>query len=139
VNIKDFANSTLQKNLITRFKLRLGRKLLKMIQIKPLLDICGIVYSEKQLVLLQKNLLQLLKKVVEKITSERKVLDEKRVKTPPKRPEIHFIEGKKYKSRKCKDAEDIEIALKLIYQSKNEKKICEKEKDILKTFDANIF
>jgi len=66
-----------------------------MIQIKPLLDICGIVYSEKQLVLLQKNLLELLKKVVEKITSERRVLDEKRVETPPKRPEIHLIEGKK--------------------------------------------
>ena len=109
-----------------------------MIQIKPLLDICGIVYSEKQLVLLQKNLLELLKKIVEKITSERKVLDEKRVEIPPKRPEIYFIEGKKDQSRKCRDAEDIEIALKLLYQSKNEKKFCEKEKDILKKVDANI-
>ena len=77
---------------ITLFKLR--RQLLKMIRIKPLLDICGIVYSEKQLVLLQKNLLELLNKVVEKITPERKVLDEKRVKTPPERPEIYFIEGR---------------------------------------------
>ena len=51
---------------------------------------------------------------------------------------LTLIEGKKYKSRKCKDAEVIEIALKLIYQSKNEKKICEKEKDILKKVDANI-
>ena len=51
---------------------------------------------------------------------------------------LTLIGGKKYKSRKCKDAEDIEIALKLIYQSKNEKKICEKEKDILKKVDANI-
>merc|ERR1711971_1283282 len=102
---------------------KIMKKLLKMIQIKPILDICGIVYSEKQLVALQKNLLELLKKIVEKITSERRVLDEKWVETPPKRPEIHIIEGNKYKSRKCKDAEDIEIALKMIYQSKNEKKI----------------
>ena len=109
-----------------------------MIQIKPLLDICGIVYSEKQLVLLQKNLLELIKKIVEKITSERKVLDEKRVEIPPKRPEIYFIEGKKDQSRKCRDAEDIEIALKLIYQSKYEKQFCEKEKDILKKVDENI-
>ena len=50
----------------------------------------------------------------------------------------NYIEGKKAQSRKCKDAEDIEIALKLIYQSKNEKKICEKEKDNLKKVDANI-
>ena len=74
-----------------------------MIQIKPLLDICGIVYSEKQLVLLQKNLLELLKKIVEKITSERKVLDEKQVKTPPERPEIYFIEGRVGKSLCCEE------------------------------------
>ena len=49
-----------------------------------------------------------------------------------------IIEGKKDQSRKSKDAEDIEIALKMIYQSKNEKKICEKEKDIHKKVDANI-
>ena len=49
---------------------------------------------------------------------------------------LTLIEGNKYKSRKCKDAEDIEIALKMIYQSKNEKKIC--EKDNLKKLDANI-
>ena len=51
---------------------------------------------------------------------------------------LTLIEGKKDQSRKCKDAEDIEIALKLIYQSKNEKKFCEKEKDILKKVDENI-
>ena len=78
-----------------------------MIQIKPLLDICGIVYSEKQLVLLQKNLLELLKKIVEKITSERKVLDEKRVETPAKRPEIHFIEGRVYKRMSCEESKII--------------------------------
>ena len=78
-----------------------------MIQIKPLLDICGIVYSEKQLVLLQKNLLELLKKVVEKITSERKVLDEKRVKIPPKRPEIYFIEGRVCKRMSCEESKII--------------------------------
>ena len=49
-----------------------------------------------------------------------------------------LIEGKKDQSRKCKDAEDIEIALKLLCQSKNEKKICEKQKDIHKKVDANI-
>ena len=78
-----------------------------MIQIKPLLDICGIVYSEKQLVLLQKYLLELLKKVVEKITSERKVLDEKRVETPPNRPEIHFIEGRLCKRMSCEESKII--------------------------------
>ena len=78
-----------------------------MIQIKPLLDICGIVYSEKQLVMLQNNLLELLKKVVEKIIEERKVLDEKRVKTPPKRPEIHVIEGRHCKRMSCEESKTI--------------------------------
>ena len=79
-----------------------------MIQIKPLLDICGIVYSEKQLVLLQKSLLELLKKVVEKITSERKVLDKKRVETPPaERPEIHFIECRVCKKMSCEESKII--------------------------------
>ena len=82
-----------------------------MIQIKPLLDICGIVYSEKQLVVLQKNLLELLKKIVEKITSERRVLDEKWVETPPKRPEIHIIEGRVCKRRSCEEAKIIHIVI----------------------------
>ena len=51
---------------------------------------------------------------------------------------LTLIIGKKDQSRKCKDSEAIEIALKLLYQSKNEKKICEKQKDILKKVDANI-
>ena len=79
-----------------------------MIQIKPLLDICGIVYSEKQLVLLQKHLLELLGKVVEKIISERKVLDEKRLETPPKRPEIYFIEGRVCKRMSCEESKIID-------------------------------
>ena len=54
-------------------------------------------------------------------------------------PTLTLIEGKKDQSRKCKDAEDIEIALKMIYQSKNEKKICEKEKNAPKKVDANSF
>ena len=79
-----------------------------MIQIKPLLDICGIVYSEKQLVLLQKNLLELLKKIVEKITSERRVLDEKWVE---KRPEIHIIEGRVCKRRSCEESKIIHTVI----------------------------
>ena len=78
-----------------------------MIQIKPLLDICGIVYSEKQLILLQKNLLELLKKIVEKITSEKKILEEKRVETPLKRPEIHIIEGRVCKRMSCEESKII--------------------------------
>ena len=134
-----FLVDLISKLNFTFFSRKYHEKMLTYWNITVMLDYCGIVYSEKQIVMLEKLLNTFLKKYTTKIEPEFDVAKqeipeilrkEKRLNESNEETDLHV--------KKCKDFENIALILNLIESENPIKSVIEEDQSNFEKFESEI-